>query len=139
MKPYPVAEGVFGMHSRIPPAHVHFFEVMSSEELKHKHLLRLYTFNVNGTACDGHVHQYQGITGIKYGHYHAYYGTTGPAIALQDGTHFHLLEGTVELNAYNTPRRNALEISAKMEGLIKELHQHTYSGYSTIGFGYEPW
>lgn len=124
---------------RIPPAHVHFFEIMTSETLQHDHLLRLYTFSMNGTAYDKHVHQYQGISGIKYGHYHTYYGTTGPAIALLDGTHFHLLDGTVELNAYNTPRKDALERSAASEGLIRELHQHTYVGYSSAGFGYEPW
>ncbi|MBP1962133.1 YmaF family protein [Paenibacillus aceris] len=127
------------MRHQVPPAHVHFFKVMSSTDLDHNHLLRLYTFNVNGTSYDGHVHQYQGITGIKYGHYHAYFGTTGPAIALQNGNHFHFLEGIVELNAFNTPRGHALEISARMEGLIEELHQHTYSGNSTLGFGYEPW
>jgi hypothetical protein len=127
------------LSSYVPPAHVHFFEVMSSDTLKHNHLLRLYTFNVNGTAYDGHVHQYQGITGIRYGHYHSYLGTTGPAIALQNGTHIHYLEGIVELNAFNTSRGNSLRISAKITGLITELHQHTYSGYSTTGFGYELW
>lgn len=127
------------LSSYIPPAHVHFFKVMSSITLDHDHLLRLYTFNVNGTAYDGHVHQYQGITGIRYGHYHNYFGTTGPAIALQNGTHIHFLEGVVELNAYNTSRGGALKISAQKTGLITELHQHSYSGYSTAGFGYEPW
>ncbi|NOU72243.1 hypothetical protein GC098_12550 [Paenibacillus sp. LMG 31458] len=127
------------MHPRIPPAHVHFFEIITSEELNHHHLLRLYTFNVNGTAYDNHVHQYSGISGIRYGHYHAYYGTTGPAIALQDGTHFHLLDGTVELNAYNTSRGGALVKSKQIEGLIQELHRHSYAGYSSIGMSYEPW
>ncbi|MBD0380763.1 YmaF family protein [Paenibacillus sedimenti] len=125
------------MHSIIPPAHVHFFTMKTSEDLGHHHLLRLYTFNNNGTAYDGHVHQYQGITGIVYGHYHNYYGTTGPAISLQNGTHIHLLEGIVEYNLYNTPRGRALLISAQKDGLIRELHRHTYSGYSSIGFGYE--
>ncbi|NOV01963.1 YmaF family protein [Paenibacillus planticolens] len=124
---------------RVPPAHVHFFKAMSSKELEHNHLLRLYTYSVNGTAYDCHVHQYAGITGIKYGHYHNYFGTTGPAIALQNGRHIHFLEGTVEQNAFNTSRGKALVISAEKEGLIEELHQHTYSGYSTVGFGYEPW
>ncbi|MCY9656967.1 YmaF family protein [Paenibacillus chondroitinus] len=127
------------MSSYVPPAHVHFFKTMSSITLGHNHLLRLYTFNVNGTAYDGHVHQYQGITGIRYGHYHNYFGTTGPAIPLQNGMHIHFLEGIVELNAYNTSRGGALVSSAQKTGLIKELHQHSYSGYSTAGFGYEPW
>ncbi|MFD0695045.1 YmaF family protein [Paenibacillus sp. GCM10027628] len=125
------------MRSPIPPAHVHFFTTRTSDELRHHHLIRLYTFNNNGTAYDGHDHQYQGITGIKYGHYHIYRGTTGPAIPLQNGTHIHLLEGIVDNNAFNTSRGGALVSSAKKEGLIRELHQHTYSGYSTIGFGYE--
>ncbi|MEC0230873.1 YmaF family protein [Paenibacillus alba] len=127
------------MTSCIPPAHVHFFKSITSEELKHHHLLRVYTFSVNGTANDGHVHQYQGITGIRYGHYHNYFGISGPAIALQNGTHIHLLEGIVELNAYNTSRSGALVQSAKADGLITELHQHSYSGYSTIGMAYETW
>lgn len=127
------------MPSCMPPAHVHFFKVMSSVDVDHNHLLRLYTFSVNGTAYDGHVHQYQGITGIKYGHYHNYFGTTGPAIPLQDGTHYHFLEGMVELNAFNTPRGRALQLSASMEGMIDEWHQHTYSGFSSLGLGYEPW
>ncbi|MEW9699173.1 YmaF family protein [Paenibacillus sp. SI8] len=122
---------------RIPPAHIHFLSTMTSEQLSHHHLIRLYTFSVNGDANDGHVHQYQGITGIRYGHYHNYYGTTGPAIPLPDGSHIHFLEGTVELNAYNTSRGDALSQSAEKEGLIRKLHLHTYSGYSTVGFGYE--
>jgi hypothetical protein len=125
------------MQREIPPAHVHFFTTKTSEVLNHHHLLRLYTFSVNGTAYDGHVHQYQGITGIRYGHYHNFYGTSGPAIPLPDGSHIHSLQGIVELNAYNTSRGGALIHSAKMEGVIRELHQHTYSDYSTIGFGYE--
>ncbi|OPH60759.1 hypothetical protein BC351_16300 [Paenibacillus ferrarius] len=127
------------MTSCIPPAHVHFFKNITSEELKHRHLQRVYTFSVNGTAYDGHVHQYQGITGIRYGHYHNFFGISGPAIALQNGTHIHLLEGIVDLNAYNTSRSGALVQSAKAYGLITELHQHPYSGYSTIGMSYEPW
>ncbi|NEW06250.1 hypothetical protein GK047_09525 [Paenibacillus sp. SYP-B3998] len=125
------------MNGAIPPAHVHFFTTKTSETLHHYHLLRLYTFSVNGTAYDGHVHQYQGITGIKYGHFHNYYGQTGPAIPLRDGSHIHILKGVVEPNAYNTSRKGALVKSAEKEGLISELHQHTYFGYSTIGFGYE--
>ncbi|GFZ95463.1 hypothetical protein GCM10008018_47360 [Paenibacillus marchantiophytorum] len=118
---------------------MHFFESKTSDELDHHHLIRVYTFSVNGTAYDCHVHQYQGITGIRYGHYHNFYGITGPAIALQDGTHFHLLDGIVELNAFNTSRSGALVLSAKNDGLIRELHQHNYSGYSSIGMSYEPW
>ncbi|MGG1515290.1 YmaF family protein [Paenibacillus oryzisoli] len=121
----------------IPPAHVHFFRTTTSETLKHHHVLRLYTFSVNGTSYDQHVHQFQGISGIKYGHYHAYYGVTGPPIALPNGGHIHLLTGTVEPNLYNTRRHGALAKSAKMEGYIAEIHQHTFQGYSTIGFGYE--
>ncbi|WP_167357172.1 YmaF family protein [Paenibacillus pectinilyticus] len=123
----------------VPPAHVHFFTTTTSEELGHHHLLRLYTFSANGTSYDAHVHHYQGITGIKYGHYHAYYGITGPPISLANGSHIHLLTGIVDLNLYNTSRSGALVKSANTEGLIVELHQHTYQGYSTTGFGYEPW
>ncbi|TXK81890.1 YmaF family protein [Paenibacillus sp. N3.4] len=139
MKLDPAAKGVISVLCRIPPAHVHFFTAITSDELGHHHLLRTYTFNVNGTAYDGHVHQYQGITSIRYGHYHNYYGLSGPAIAKEDGTHYHVLEGTVELNLYNTSRSNALVLSAQKGGLIKELHQHTYSGTSSLGFGYEIW
>ncbi|WNR42585.1 YmaF family protein [Paenibacillus roseipurpureus] len=125
--------------SNVPPAHVHFFTTITSETLSHHHLLRLYTFSVNGTSYDGHVHQYQGISGIKYGHYHAYYGVTGPPIALANGEHFHMLDGIVDLNLYNTSRRGTLMKSAKLEGIILELHQHLYQGYTSVGFGYEPW
>ncbi|MFC5447923.1 YmaF family protein [Paenibacillus aestuarii] len=121
----------------VPPAHVHFFKAITSQTLKHHHMIRLYTFNNNGTAYDGHVHQFQGITGIVYGHYHNFYGITGPPIPLANGNHYHLLEGIVELNAYNTSRGHNLMISAAQEGLIREWHQHEYSGYSTVGFGYE--
>jgi hypothetical protein len=131
--------GGFCVGMTIPPAHVHFFTTTTSEVLGHHHLLRLYTFNVNGTSYDQHVHQCQGITGIKYGHYHAYYGITGPPIALANGGHIHLLEGIVDLNLYNTGRRGTLMKSAEMEGYIPNLHQHAYQGYTSIGFGYEPW
>jgi len=121
----------------IAPAHVHFLKVISGECLSHHHLLRVYTFSVNGTAYDGHVHQYQGITGIEYGHYHSYAGTTGPAIPLPDGSHYHLAQGLVQLNAYNTSRGGALTRSAQKEGLISELHHHTYCGATTVPLGGE--
>jgi hypothetical protein len=127
------------MAMTIAPAHVHFFETITTEELGHHHLLRLYTFNVNGTAYDQHVHQFQGISAIKYGHYHAFYGISGPPIAMADGSHFHLLSGVVEPNLYNTGRRGWLAKSAQKEGIIVQIHQHAYRGYSSTGFGYELW
>ncbi|UJF31284.1 YmaF family protein [Paenibacillus hexagrammi] len=125
------------MRAPFPPAHVHFFADITSEELGHHHVLRLYTFSVNGSDYDGHVHHYQGITGIKYGHYHTYYGVTGPPIPLPGGNHTHDLEGIVELNLFNTSRKDALEISAQKEGLIRTPHRHSYAGTSGPGFGYE--
>lgn len=131
--------GGFRVVRSIPPAHVHFFTTVTSEDLGHHHLLRLYTFNVNGTSYDQHVHQYQGISGIKYGHYHTFYGVTGPPIAIANGAHIHMLQGIMDPNLYNTGRRGALVKSAQKEGIIVQLHQHAYQGYSSIGFGYEPW
>ncbi|MCD1260649.1 hypothetical protein B5M42_017755 [Paenibacillus athensensis] len=126
-------------YSDVPPAHAHFLKVITGDCLGHHHLMRAYTFSVNGTAYDGHVHEYQGITAIRYGHYHSYAGTTGPAIPLPDGSHYHLAQGLVQVNAYNTSRGKALVRSAQTEGLIRELHHHTYNGATSLPLGMDTW
>ncbi|PYI55000.1 YmaF family protein [Paenibacillus flagellatus] len=75
--------------SFLPPAHAHYLQAVTSRELGHSHIVQLFTYPVNGSARDGHVHDFQGHTFLDRDHFHRFYGKTGPALPLPDGSHYH--------------------------------------------------
>ncbi|GAA3404701.1 YmaF family protein [Paenibacillus hodogayensis] len=118
------------------PAHAHYAAARSSTELGHWHWIYFFTYPVNGSAADGHVHDYQGTSRVAdykgVSHFHRFNGTTGPAIALADGTHYHLF--SAELN--DEPFQ--LEGGSYLTVLSIPRHTHSFSGPTGPGLGYEP-
>jgi len=119
------------------PSHAHYFKAQSTESYNHTHIVEAFTFNVNGSSADEHVHHYTGITSISNNHYHRFYGKTGPPIRLENGGHYHKVSGRVFFN-YNDP------IVVKYGGVVyhpnlgRDVHEHKYEGKTSEGIGYFP-
>lgn len=47
-------------------SHNHYFQTSTFNTLDHSHFVNVYTFPVNGSADDGHVHYFKGITKKKW-------------------------------------------------------------------------
>ncbi|MGA9288016.1 MAG: YmaF family protein [Anaerobacillus sp.] len=89
----------------LPFAHAHYFkgELEVSDEHDHEILIG-YSFPVNGTSFDQHVHRIEGLTIKENGHQHRYGLQSGPAIPLPAGGHYHTFEGktfSVENHAHS--------------------------------------
>ena len=124
------------------PAHAHYFEAITSVHLQHQHRMRGFTYSVNGSALDGHVHTFQGESELSRGHFHRFYGTTGPAIPLPNGAHYHAISGRV-FNNYLQSLNIILGGAAFTKGVqysanSKDVHAHDYKGSTGVGIGYEP-
>lgn len=140
---YDEREGVLRMNCgkladgwRPGPAHAHYARVEASIELGHRHTVDFFTYPVNGTGADGHVHDYQGVTRVAaydgQVHFHRLLGITGPAIALADGSHYHLIGGEVN----DEPFR--FEGGSYRTVLTIPRHTHDYAGATGPGLGQEP-
>ncbi|RKN84101.1 YmaF family protein [Paenibacillus ginsengarvi] len=118
------------------PAHAHYVAIQSSVTLGHSHLVDFFTYPVNGTATDGHTHQYQGASRVAsyegQAHFHRISGETGPAIPLPDGSHYHSVDDRVN----DEPFR--FEGGSYRTVLTIPRHTHAYSGVTGPGIGYEP-
>lgn len=118
------------------PEHAHYASIPSSVSLGHRHLVDFFTYPVNGTATDGHIHDYQGTTRVaKYEgqiHFHRLYGITGPAIALPDGSHYHAIDEKTNDEPFEFLGNNYKTV------LTIPRHTHAYRGYTSVGIGYEP-
>ncbi|WP_347552051.1 YmaF family protein [Pseudalkalibacillus hwajinpoensis] len=76
-----------------------------------------FSFPVNGTDHDQHVHRVEGITIREERHQHRYSVQTGPPIPLPGGGHYHLFGG---------------------ETFSKEEHEHYFSGRTGKPLGSYP-
>lgn len=115
------------------PSHAHYFAGISSETLEHKHLVQFFTYAVNGSAHDGHIHRFQGYTSVNDKHFHRFFGFTGPAIPLPDGSHIHLLKGEVDPEPFISKGNYYFTV------LSVDRHTHRFSGPSGGGIGYGTW
>ncbi|MBP1155915.1 MULTISPECIES: YmaF family protein [unclassified Paenibacillus] len=115
-----------------PPSHAHMFRNWSVPEMGHTHLIELFTYPVNGSATDRHVHTYQGHTAMAAGHFHRFLSTTGPAIPLPDGSHYHVIDGVVDDEPF--------EFKGGFYVTVTRLKRHTHRfwGSTGSGLGYEP-
>lgn len=121
---------------RKKPVHAHYYHALSTENLGHRHLVDGFTFPVNGSDNDKHVHHFTGLTKFEQRHYHRYYGVTSPAIPIEGGGHYHTIKGRV-YNAYIDPE------VVKFGGVVysptqKDVHDHNYEGRTGEGLGYFP-
>lgn len=109
---------------------------MSSVALEHDHWIDLFTYPVNGTADDGHTHDYQGTSKAAAAdgqlHFHRFYGVTGPAIPLPDGRHIH----RIKQEMFDEPFQ--FEGGSYRTVLTIPRHIHSYAGSTGTGIGYEP-
>lgn len=102
----------------LPEAHSHYFKGDVEERLNHRHLQIIgFSFPINGTSYDQHVHRIEGITVIDKGHQHRYSVESGPPIALPMGGHYHTFNG---------------------ETKTKESHKHYFSGKTSLPIGNYP-
>lgn len=118
------------------PAHAHYYYADSTIKEDHEHIVDGFTFSVNGSNTDNHMHAFKGVTSFEKGHYHRYYGKTGSAIPLPNGTHYHEISGRVYFN-YNVPEEiehgGVVYSPAK-----KDVHDHNFKGLSGEPLGYYP-
>lgn len=114
------------------PAHAHHCRIITLFNLGHRHVLNFFTYAVNGSGTDGHIHQFQGASSIADGHFHRFLGASGPAIPLADGSHYHEISGTVKDEPFEFKRGSYKTI------LAIQRHIHSFSGASGTGIGYEP-
>ncbi|MCZ8519961.1 MULTISPECIES: YmaF family protein [Paenibacillus] len=125
-----------GAELRLPepegPSHAHAFWLQSSAELGHSHLMLVYTYAVNGTGQDGHIHTFQGHTRLAARHFHRMIGRTGPPIALPDGTHYHEVHGELDDEPFRP------EPGYYTTVLSIPRHIHLYAGRSGPPIGVEP-
>ncbi len=97
------------------------------------HELQLFTYPVNGSEGDGHVHTFQGHTLIDGRHFHRLQGTTGPALGLPNGDHYHLINS----ETINEPF--AFRGGYYTTLLAVKRHTHTFHGATSTGLGYADW
>lgn len=71
--------------------HSHYFKGYTSIEGGHYHTIE-YVTDAEATGPN-HTHNYVGFTSSDNNHNHEFFGRTGPAIFLEDGTHYHIVEG----------------------------------------------
>lgn len=78
----------------LPFAHSHHIKGRIEKRNNHNHALIIgFSFPVNGSAYDQHVHQIEGLTIEEDGHQHRYSVQSGPPIPLSSGEHFHNFNG----------------------------------------------
>lgn len=78
----------------LPFAHSHQFEGRIEIRNNHNHSLLIgFSFPVNGSAYDQHVHQIEGLTIEEDGHQHRFSVQSGPPIQLYSGEHIHNFDG----------------------------------------------
>jgi len=116
---------------RIPPAHAHYFELWTSVTNGHAHSIQTFTFPVNGNSTDGHAHTFAGITSLAEGHHHHFEGVTGPAIPLEDGSHYH----EIDWKTYDKPFTHKGNAHIPLQN---DRHFHIIKVRTTTGLGYEP-
>ncbi|MEF3301669.1 YmaF family protein [Paenibacillus sp. GYB003] len=130
MKPFDQACQIRG------PSHAHYAAYRTSSVAGHSHIVDFFTYPVNGTATDGHTHDYQGVSRVaNYGtqsHFHRIVGETGPAVPLPDGSHYHLVEGSLNDEPFQ------FEGGSYKTVLTIPRHPHSFSGPTGTGIGYEP-
>jgi hypothetical protein len=115
-----------------PLSHAHYMQTITDEALKHVHMMGLYTYAVNGTSTDKHVHTYQGHTLMADGHFHRFLGTTGPAIGLPNGEHYHRVISKTDDEPFIFRGNQYSTV------LAIPRHVHTFSGVTGRGIGYAP-
>jgi hypothetical protein len=113
-----------GQHAERPvkPPHAHYYGDETSVTQGHRHVVELFTYPVNGDGTDGHVHRYQGTTRMSANHFHRFDGYTGPAIALPNGSHYHMISDEVDSEPFQHRGRyfkTVVEIPR---------HVHSFSG-----------
>lgn len=114
------------------PAHSHYFASGTSHELGHTHTVQLFTYPVNGTAFEQHMHSFQGVTAINEGHFHRITGMTGPAIPFSGFMHTHPLFIYVNDEPFEFK-----------EGYYETIlsiprHTHVLTGRTDFPVGFEP-
>ncbi|MGF7029638.1 hypothetical protein J2T17_000543 [Paenibacillus mucilaginosus] len=115
------------------PAHAHEFRIRTAPALGHTHHMLLYTYAVNGTGEDGHIHKFQGHTLMADGsHFHRVTGQTGPAIPLPGGKHYHEASGELDDEPFQ-PKGGYYTTM-----LSVPRHVHGYAGRSGPPIGTEP-
>ncbi|MCZ8512275.1 YmaF family protein [Paenibacillus filicis] len=113
------------------PSHAHHYHGMTSVTLNHRHIVDFYLYALNGSATDGHIHRYQGLTYIADRHFHRLIGNSGPAIPLPDGSHYHLIDGLTD----EEPFINRGNFYSTV--LSIDRHTHRLVGPTGRGIGYE--
>lgn len=102
----------------LPEAHAHYFKGEVEQRLNHHHSYVLgFSFPINGSSFDQHVHRIEGITVMDEGHQHRYSIESGPPIRLPKGGHYHKFSG---------------------ETVSKENHEHYFSGETSLPIGQYP-
>ncbi len=102
----------------LPEAHAHYFRGSLEERFNHQHFQILgFSFPINGSSFDLHVHRIEGITIEEEGHQHRYSVESGPPILLAKGGHYHKFSG---------------------ETVSKENHKHYFSGETSLPIGNSP-
>ncbi|WP_167577735.1 YmaF family protein [Ammoniphilus sp. YIM 78166] len=95
--------------------HSHYFKGVTSIEGKGGHFHTFhYTTNPESDEPN-HVHHYVGYTSTDERHNHEFTGKTGPAIYLQDGSHYHIVSGYTTVRSYSTHRHY-------FEGVTNVIH-----------------
>jgi hypothetical protein len=128
--------------ARLAPPHTHHLRAVTTAERGHRHVLQSFVYANNGSAYDGHIHDFQGITDQANGHRHRFYGRTGPALPLADGSHYHAVSGWTYLN-YTQPVQVLIGGMPLEGGVIysetaEGLHRHAYSAATSVNFGEPP-
>ncbi|WLR58621.1 YmaF family protein [Guptibacillus hwajinpoensis] len=102
----------------LPEAHSHYFHGSIEKRYNHHHLSMIgFSFPVNGSSFDQHVHRIEGITVMEQGHQHRYSVQSSPPITLPGGGHYHTFSG---------------------ETISKEKHEHYFSGQTSPPIGNPP-
>lgn len=96
------------------------------------HIIRAFTYPVNGTSHDGHRHRFQGITRLSDGHFHRFQGVTGPPICLSPASHVHAFY--IEVDPEPFLHRGGFYRTVK----DVEPHTHRAAGITGVPIGQEP-
>lgn len=120
----------------VKPHHTHYYLLKSSDAKGHYHVVKGITRVINGNRLDRHIHMFRGVTTLDNRHYHRFYGKTGPAIPLEGGGHYHVIDERTFYN-YDEP------LEAQFGGVIygehdRPKHEHRFSGKTIDIIGYDP-
>ena len=80
----------------VPGTHIHRYDVVTSRDLDHVHVVAGTTSPVINPG-PRHVHLISGTTTIDQGHAHRYTTLTGPPVPAGRGTHIHRFTGIVQI------------------------------------------